>query len=100
MYANMPHAAEDRTSMNIDTIMNYIATNGVALLIKLAAALAIWIVGRWLIAIVMRLVAAGIARGGRIDQTVSRYITSILSVILTISLVMGIFGYLGVQTTS
>ena len=86
--------------MDVDPIMKYIATNGVNLVIKLAAALAIWIVGRWLIAIVMRLVTASIARGGKIDGTVSRYITSILSVILTIGLVLGILGYFGVQTTS
>ena len=86
--------------MDVDPIMKYIATNGVNLVIKLAAALAIWIVGRWLIAIVMRLVTASIARGGKLDATVSRYITSILSVILTIGLVMGILGFVGVQTTS
>src|SRR3954447_5484496 len=86
--------------MNVGNMMNYIATNGVDLVIKLAAALAIWVIGRWIIAVVMRLVTASIARGGKIDPTVSRYITSILSVILTIGLVLGILGFVGVQTTS
>ena len=86
--------------MNVDVIMNYVATNGVDLLLKLGAALAIWIIGRWTIATVMTLVSKGIARGGKIDATVSRYITSILSAMLTIGLVMGILGYLGVETTS
>jgi small conductance mechanosensitive channel len=70
------------------------------LVIKLAASLAIWIIGRRIISILMRVVDRGIVRGGKIDATTSHYITSILSVLLTISLALGIFGYLGVQTTS
>jgi small conductance mechanosensitive channel len=87
-------------NVSIDAIVNYAVTNGVSLLIKLAASLAIWIVGRRIISILMRVVDRGIVRGGKIDATTSHYITSILSVLLTVSLVLGIFGYLGVQTTS
>jgi small conductance mechanosensitive channel len=86
--------------MNFEPVMNYLATNGVDLVLKLVAAIAIWIVGRWIISLVMKLVSNGIARSGKLEPTVSRYITSILSVLLTIGLVMGILGYLGVQTTS
>lgn len=88
--------------MNVspDAILNYLVTNGVSLVIKLAASLAIWIIGRRIISILMRVVDRGIVRGGKIDATTSHYITSILSVLLTIGLVLGIFGYLGVQTTS
>ena len=87
-------------NVSIDAITNYVVTNGVSLIIKLAASLAIWIIGRRIIAILMNVVDRGIVRGGKIDATTSRYITSILSVLLTIGLVLGIFGYLGVQTTS
>ncbi len=48
----------------------------------------------------MTLVSRGIAKGSKIDATMSFYITSILSVLLTIGLAMGILGFLGVQTTS
>ena len=78
----------------IDTITNYLATDGVNLLIKLAAALAIWVIGRRIISILTRVVDRAIVRGGKIDATTSRYISSILSVLLTIGLVLGIFGYL------
>jgi small conductance mechanosensitive channel len=87
-------------NVSVDAILNYVVTNGVSLVIKLAASLAIWIVGRRIISILMRVVDRGIVRGGKIDATTSHYITSILSVLLTIGLVLGIFGYLGVQTTS
>jgi small conductance mechanosensitive channel len=86
--------------MNIDSLTNYLATNGVDLVIKLAAALAMWIIGRWIIGLVVSLLGRGIERSGKLDSTVSRYIKSLLGVLLTIGLVMGILGYLGVQTTS
>jgi small conductance mechanosensitive channel len=87
-------------NLSIDAILNYLVTNGISLVIKLAASLAIWIIGRRIISILMGVVNKGIVRGGKIDATTSHYITSILSVLLTIGLVLGIFGYLGVQTTS
>jgi small conductance mechanosensitive channel len=86
--------------MDFNAVTNYLASNGLDLLLKLAAALAIWVIGRWIIAKLMILVGRGIARGGKIDATMSNYITSILSVLLTIGLAMGILGFLGVQTTS
>jgi small conductance mechanosensitive channel len=88
--------------MNFDfsTIINYVSQNGIDLVLKLAAAIAIWIIGRWIIGMVMKLVSSGMARTGKLEPTVAGYITSILSVLLTIGLVMGILGYLGVQTTS
>ncbi len=86
--------------MNIDSILNYLVTNGVNLVIKLAAGIAIWVIGRWIISMLMRVLTKAIARGGKIDATTSRYITQILSALLTIGLFLGILGYLGVQTTS
>ena len=49
--------------MDINAIVNYLASNGIDLLIRLAAALAIWVIGRWIIAKLMLLVRRGIARG-------------------------------------
>jgi hypothetical protein len=40
-------------NVSIDAILNYVVTNGVSLVIKLAASLAIWIVGRRIISILM-----------------------------------------------
>jgi small conductance mechanosensitive channel len=86
--------------MNVDSILNYLITDGVTLVTKLAAALAIWIIGRWIISMLMKFVTKAFARGDKIDATMSRYITQILSAILGIGLFLGILGYLGVQTTS
>ena len=86
--------------MTLDSIAGYLATNGIDLVIKLAVSAAMWIIGRWIIASVMRVITRAFAAGGKIDATMSNYITSILSVLLTMGLVMGILGYLGVETTS
>jgi small conductance mechanosensitive channel len=86
--------------MNLDTILTYVSTNGVDLALKIMAALAFWIVGRWIIGFVVSLISKAISRSGKIDATMAKYIASIASVLMTIGLVMGILGYLGVQTTS
>ena len=57
---------------------------------KLLGALAAWIIGRWLIAMALRLLNAAFQRGGKVDQTLANYLTSILSVILNIVLILAI----------
>lgn len=88
--------------MNFDfsPMINYVSQNGIDLVLKLVAAIAIWIIGRWIISLIVKVVGKGMAAGGKIDATLARYITSILSILMTIGLVMGILGYLGVQTTA
>jgi small conductance mechanosensitive channel len=85
--------------MDLATFTNFVTTTGWALLTKIAAALAFWIIGRWLIRKVSRLAQAGMSRNS-IDPTLTKYLGSIIAVILNIVLVMGILGYFGIQTTS
>jgi small conductance mechanosensitive channel len=86
--------------MNINSVWAYITTNGVDIAIKIAGAIALWIVGRWLIKFAMGFVTRALERGGKIDATLSKYLTSIIGVLLTIGLAVGILGYLGIQTTT
>jgi small conductance mechanosensitive channel len=85
--------------MDLTKFTNFITTTGVDLLVKIVAALAFWIIGRWLIGKVIRLVQVGMSRN-QIDPTLTKYLGSIIGVILNIVLVMGILGYFGIQTTS
>jgi small conductance mechanosensitive channel len=71
----------------------------VAVAWKLAGALAIWIVGRWLIRFTLRLVDGSMSRH-RADATLTRYLHTGLSVSLKVVLVVAILGFLGVETTS
>jgi small conductance mechanosensitive channel len=76
-----------------------IMTNAIDFGIKILAALAFWIVGRWLIGIAVNLLEKSLNRQS-LDVTMVRYVKSITSVTLTILLLIGILGYLGVQTTT
>jgi small conductance mechanosensitive channel len=67
--------------------------------LKVLAAIAFWIVGRWLIGLVGRLLQSALGRQ-KVDPTLMRYIGSFVAVTLNIILVVAILGYFGVETTS
>jgi small conductance mechanosensitive channel len=67
--------------------------------LKLLGAIAIWIIGRWLIGFALRMMGRALTRQ-KIDPTLIRYIHSAVSAILNIALVIAILGFFGVETTS
>jgi small conductance mechanosensitive channel len=71
----------------------------VALGIRVLEAIALWIVGRWLISFATKLIGKSMARQ-HIDPTVIRYIQNAVAALLNIILVIAILGFFGVQTTS
>jgi small conductance mechanosensitive channel len=85
------------------TNMNHLAQQGygllVALGIKILEALALWIVGRWLIGFSISLISRAMTRQ-KIDPTLIRYINNTVAAILNIVLVVAILGFFGVETTS
>lgn len=76
-----------------------IVKNAAGVGMKILGALILWVVGRWLIHVVVRLVQRSLERQ-KVDPTVLRYVGSIITVTLNIVLVIGILGYFGVQTTT
>ena len=85
--------------MNFDRIIETATTSLTAFGLKALGALAVWIVGRYLISMAVRLVSAALTRQ-HVDPTLLRYIGNIVSVALNIILVVAILGYFGVETTS
>ncbi len=71
----------------------------VAFGLKALGAIAVFVIGRWLIHMVTGLVGAAMTRQ-KLDPTVQRYLVSFLTVSLNIILVVAILGYFGVETTS
>ena len=67
--------------------------------LKVVGAIAVWIVGRWLIGLASRLLARALERQG-VESTLRRYVANIVTVALNIVLVVAILGYFGVETTS
>ena len=85
--------------MDLQSVQVFLATTVTELVIKVAAALVFWIVGRWMIGRVVSLMQAAMNRN-HVDSTLTKYLGSIVAVALNIALVLGILGYFGIQTTS
>jgi small conductance mechanosensitive channel len=86
-------------SMDPQKLKDLVLIQGANFGLKLLGAIAIWIVGLWLIRIVQNLIGRAMRRQS-IDATLVRYVSSTVSVLLKIALVVAILGFFGVQTTT
>lgn len=86
--------------LNTEAIWQFLSTQGMDFGLKVLAAIAAWVVGRWLISLALRLFSAALLRGRHIDSTLVTYLRSILSVLLNIVLILSILDIFGVKTTS
>jgi small conductance mechanosensitive channel len=86
--------------LNTEAVWQFLSTQGVDFGLKVLAAIAAWIVGRWLINLALRLFTAALERGKRIDSTLAAYLRSIIGVLLNVVLVLAILDIFGVKTTS
>jgi small conductance mechanosensitive channel len=84
---------------DLQQIQNILITAATDIGLKILAAIAFWVVGRWLIGIVLSITRKSLEQQ-KVDPTILRYVGSIVSVTLNILLVVGILGYFGIQTTS
>jgi small conductance mechanosensitive channel len=85
--------------MDMSSIQQFLSTTVTELAVKVVAAIAFWVIGRWLIGKVIGLVQAAMGRNN-VDPTLTKYLGSIIAIALNIALVLGILGYFGIQTTS
>jgi small conductance mechanosensitive channel len=83
----------------INSLMQSGWTLAVALGIRVLEAIALWIVGRWLIGIALRMISGAMTKQ-KIDPTLIRYMQNALAALLNIILVIALLGFFGVQTTS
>lgn len=86
-------------NFNLSPITQTVTTMLTTVGLKILGAIAIWIIGRWLIAFALRLIGGPLTKQ-RIDPTLARYIQSTTAVLLNIVLVVAILGFFGVETTS
>ncbi len=85
--------------MDMQAFQSFLSTTLTDLAIKVLAAIAFWIIGRWLIGRVIAVMQAAMNRN-HVDSTLTKYLGSIVAIGLNIALVLGILGYFGIQTTS
>lgn len=84
---------------NISQYKQFVMTYATEVGMKLLAVIVFWIVGRWLINFVGRMLQ-GVMDRQKVDPTLMRYIGNFVAVTLNIILVVAILGYCGVQTTT
>ena len=84
-----------QTNIAVQTLI----TTGTWLVLQILGAIAMWIVGRWLIRFAIRLISRALTTQ-HLDATLIRYICSIVSVLLDLILIVAILGFFGVQTTT
>ena len=82
-----------------DSLKAILTTTVATVGLKILAALAFWIVGRWLIRRITTGIKAAMNRSA-VDPMLVKYLASVVGVILNIALVLGILGYFGIETTS
>ena len=81
------------------SVETFLTTTALDLGFKMLAAVAFWVIGRWLIGRVVAMMQAAMGRN-HVDPTLTKYLGSILVIALNIALALGILGFFGVQTTS
>jgi|KBSMisStaDraftv2_1062788.scaffolds.fasta_scaffold134696_2 small conductance mechanosensitive channel len=85
--------------MNWNAVFQMIQDRATAVGLQILGALVLYIVGRWIISLVVAAVQKTLATQ-HIEPTVLRFLGNALSVALNVTLVVAILGYFGVQTTT
>ena len=85
--------------MNPDQILTTITDVGLRVALQVLGALVVFIVGRRLIDLSVRLISGALTRQ-HVDATLLRYVGNFTAAALNIVLVMAILGYFGVETTT
>jgi len=91
----------DTSSFNslIDAVQIWLATEGLAFLLRLLGALLIFFIGKWVARFISGLVAGALTRA-KIEPTLGRFLTRIAYTLLLIVVVMASLDVVGVKTTS
>src|SRR5512144_3102963 len=85
--------------MDTNLILQNITNVALRVGFMVLAAIAIWIVGRWLIRFAVRLVSKALTKR-LIEPTIVTYVGSVVTVMLNIFLFVAILGVFGVETTT
>lgn len=86
-------------NFNLTAMMQTATTMLTTVGLKILGAIAIWIIGRWLISVGLQLIGHALAKQ-KFDATLTRYIHSAIAAVLNVVLVVAILGFFGVETTS
>src|SRR6188474_21989 len=85
--------------MDVNALVHSASAALLAAAWKVAGAVALWLVGRWLISLGLGLLGRAFARE-RFDVTLTRYMQTALRILLNVALIVALLGFFGVETTS
>jgi small conductance mechanosensitive channel len=85
--------------MDVNAIVTTATATLMAAAWKVAGALLLWLAGRWLVALAVRMLSRALANQ-KFDATLSRYMEKGLAVLLNVALIVAILGFFGVETTT
>ena len=86
-------------SLDPAQLQSLVAAYVVPLAWKILGAIALWIVGRWVIRLISRALGSVLAKR-ELDPTLQRYAGSVASTLLTLLLAIAVLSVLGVETAS
>ena len=85
--------------MDVNTLVQNTTAILVAVAWKVVGAIALWLVGRWLIGFALGLIGRAAAKQ-QFDVTLTRYLQTALKIVLNAALIVAILGFFGVETTT
>lgn len=91
-----PHSGE---LMDADRLLVFVQQNAMTFVVKIAVAMLIWTVGRWIVNLIISMTLKAL-NARHIDATIQQYASTVLRILLYIILVGGIMGYVGIETAS
>ncbi len=85
--------------MDMNAVIQNAGATLVAVAWKVAGAVVLWLIGRWLITFSLNIMGKALAKQ-QFDLTLSRYTQTALSILLNVALAVAILGFFGVETTT
>ena len=85
--------------MDYQMLIKNLMTQGVDIGLKVLGAIIVWIVGSWLISFTNNLFIRSLS-GKKVDETLVKYASSALNILLKLILIVAVFSYFGFQTTT
>jgi small conductance mechanosensitive channel len=82
-----------------EALLTDLMSKGLDIGLKVLGAIIVWIVGSWLIRLVHKMVTRALT-AKKVDVTLIKYTTSAVDILLRVILVVAIFSYFGIQTTT
>ena len=85
--------------MDYQVLAKDLISQGVDIGLKVLGAIIVWIVGSWLISFTNNLITRGLS-DKKVDETLVKYATSAINILLKLILIVAVFSYFGFQTTT